>query len=73
MAYRLSGCNGSGARKACSVPLPGSESGYSRLCLAIRVARRCKATDVVAVLEELTSLDPAPAFIRSDNGPEFIV
>lgn len=44
----------------------------SRLCLAIRVDRRCKAKDVVAVLEELTSLDPAPAFIRSDNGPEFI-
>ena len=30
-----------------------------------------KAKDVVAVLEELTSLYPAPAFIRSDNGPEF--
>jgi transposase InsO family protein len=44
---------------------------HSRLCLAIRVGRRCKAKDVVAVLEELTSLYPAPAFIRSDNGPEF--
>ena len=44
---------------------------HSRLCLAIRVDRRCKAKDVVAVLEELTSLYPAPAFIRSDNGPEF--
>jgi transposase InsO family protein len=44
---------------------------YSRLCLAIRVGRRCKAKDVVAVLEELTSLYPAPTFIRSDNGPEF--
>ena len=43
---------------------------HSRLCLAIRVGRRCKAKDVVAVLEELTSLYPAPAFIRSDNGPE---
>jgi transposase InsO family protein len=40
---------------------PGATSG-----------RRCKAKDVVAVLEELTSLYPAPAFIRSDNGPEFI-
>ena len=30
------------------------------------------ANDVVAVLEELTSLYPAPAFIRSDNGSEFI-
>jgi putative transposase len=26
----------------------------------------------VSVLEELTGLYPAPAFIRSDNGPEFI-
>jgi transposase InsO family protein len=45
---------------------------HSRLCLTIRVGRRCKAKDVVAVLEELTSLYPAPAFIRSDNGPEYI-
>lgn len=45
---------------------------HSRLCLAIRVGRRCKGKDVVAVLEELTSLYPAPAFIRSNNGPEFI-
>jgi hypothetical protein len=37
---------------------------HSRLCLAIRVGRRCKAKDVVAVLEELTSLYPAPVFIR---------
>ncbi len=44
---------------------------HSRLSLAIRVGRRCKAKDVVAVLEELTSLYPAPAYIRSDNGPEF--
>ena len=44
----------------------------SRLCLTIRVRRRCKAKDVVAVLEELTSLYPAPAFIRSDNGPKYI-
>jgi transposase InsO family protein len=45
---------------------------HSRLCLAIRVGRRCQAKDVVAVLEELTSVYPAPTFIRSDNGPEFI-
>ena len=31
-----------------------------------------QAKDVVAVLEELTSLYPAPTYIRSDNGPEFI-
>ncbi len=45
---------------------------HSRLCLAIRVRRRCKAKDVVAVLKALTGLYQAPAFIRSDNGPEFI-
>jgi transposase InsO family protein len=45
---------------------------HSRLCLAIRVGRRCKAKDVVAVMEVLTSLYPAPAYILSDNGPEFI-
>ena len=45
---------------------------HSRLCLAIRVGRRCKAKDVVAVLGELTSLYLAPAYIRSDNGPELI-
>jgi transposase InsO family protein len=44
----------------------------SRLCLAIRVGRRCNAKDVVAVLEDLTSLYPAPGFLRSNNGPEFI-
>jgi putative transposase len=46
---------------------------HSCLCLAIRVGRRCKAKDVVAVLEELTSIHPVPAFIRSNNGPDFIV
>jgi len=45
---------------------------HSRLCLAFRVGRRCKAKNVVAVLYELTSLYPAPAFNRSDNDPEFI-
>ena len=45
---------------------------HSRLCLAIRVGRRCSAKDVMAVLEELTSLYPAPSFIRSVNGLEFI-
>jgi hypothetical protein len=44
---------------------------HSRFCLAIRVGRRCKAKAVVAVLEELTSIYPAPALIQSDNGPEF--
>jgi putative transposase len=46
---------------------------HSRFCLAIRDGRRCKAKDVVAVLEELTSLYPAPAYFRSHNDPGFIV
>ena len=37
---------------------------HSRLCLATRVGRRCKAKDVVAVLEDLSSLYPAPVFIH---------
>jgi putative transposase len=45
---------------------------HSHLCLAIRVGRRYKAKGMVAVLQELTALYPTPAFIRSDNGPEFI-
>tara|TARA_B100000674_G_scaffold494937_1_gene520821 strand:- start:3594 stop:3962 length:369 start_codon:yes stop_codon:yes gene_type:complete len=38
----------------------------------IRVGRCFKAKDVVAALEELTSLYLPPAFIRSDNDSEFI-
>ena len=44
----------------------------SRLYLAIRLGRRCKAKDVVSVLAELTRLYPAPVLIRSENVPEFI-
>ena len=45
---------------------------HSCLCLAIGVGRRCNVKDVVAVLDALTSLHPAPASIRSGNGPAFI-
>jgi transposase InsO family protein len=45
---------------------------HSRLCLAIRVGRRCKAKDVVAALEEPTSVYPVATVIRCDNDPEFI-
>ena len=44
---------------------------HSRLCMAIRFGRRCRAKDVVSVLEELTGLYPALAFISTYNGPEF--
>jgi transposase InsO family protein len=45
---------------------------FSRECLAIRVARKLKAADVIDVLCDLFILRGVPAHIRSDNGPEFI-
>ena len=45
---------------------------YSRVCLAIRVGRRCKAVDVIDTIEKLLKLYPAPTHLRMDNGPEFI-
>ena len=45
---------------------------FTRECLAIRVARRLKAIDVVDVLCDLFILRGVPGHIRSDNGPEFI-
>lgn len=45
---------------------------YSRECLAIRVKRKLNSTDVIDVLTDLFILRDVPAFIRSDNGPEFI-
>ncbi len=44
---------------------------YSRECLAIVVARRLRATDVLETLAEFFATHGLPAFIRSDNGPEF--
>ena len=41
-------------------------------CLAIRVARRLKAIDVIDVLSDLFILRGIPGHIRSDNGPEFV-
>jgi putative transposase len=45
---------------------------YSRECLAIRVKRNLNSTDVMDVLTDLFIMRGVPAFIRSDNGPEFI-
>ena len=45
---------------------------FSRVCLAIRVGRRCKAVDVIDTIEELLKQHPAPTHLRMDNGPEFI-
>ncbi|MDD9916908.1 MAG: IS3 family transposase [Rhodospirillaceae bacterium] len=45
---------------------------YSRECLAIRVKRKLNSTDVMDVLTDLFILRGVPAYIRSDNGPEFV-
>jgi putative transposase len=43
---------------------------FTRECLAIRVARKLKAIDVIDVLSDLFILRGIPAHICSDNGPE---
>jgi transposase InsO family protein len=45
---------------------------YTREALAIRVKRRLNSTDVLETLADLMILRGPPAFVRSDNGPEFI-
>src|ERR1700686_1162969 len=45
---------------------------FSHECLAIRVARKLKAIDVIDVLSDLFILRGIPGHIRSDNGPEFV-
>ena len=45
---------------------------HSRECLAIRVKRKLNATEVIDALTDLFILRGVPAYIRSDNGPEFI-
>ena len=44
---------------------------YTRECLAIVVARRLRADDVLACLTQLFDERGPPASLRSDNGPEF--
>ena len=45
---------------------------HPRECLAIRVKRRLNLVDVIDVLTDLFILRGIPAYIRSDNGPEFV-
>ena len=44
---------------------------YSRECLVIDVGRRITSDDVLERLTELFVLRGIPAYLRSDNGPEF--
>ena len=43
---------------------------YTRQCLAIKVARRIRAHDVLEVLADLFARYGPPEHLRSDNGPE---
>ena len=45
---------------------------FTRECLAIRIKRKLNSTDVIDGLTDLFILRGIPAYIRSDNGPEFI-
>jgi putative transposase len=45
---------------------------FTRECLAIEVATSLPAGRVLTVLARLVAAHGAPAYLRSDNGPEFI-
>src|SRR6187455_2970540 len=45
---------------------------FTRECLAIRIDRKLRSTDVIDVLSDLFILRGVPGHVRSDNGPEFI-
>ncbi|RPH54461.1 MAG: IS3 family transposase [Acidobacteria bacterium] len=45
---------------------------FTHESLAIRVARKLKAIDVIDVLSDLFMVRGVPGHIRSDNGPEFV-
>lgn len=45
---------------------------FTRECLSIRVARKLGSVDVLDVLADLFIARGTPAYIRSDNGPEFV-
>ena len=45
---------------------------FTHECLAIEVAGGIRSSRVIEVLARLISVRGAPAFIRSDNGPEFV-
>jgi putative transposase len=45
---------------------------WTRECLAIDVAGSIRSARVIEVLARLVSVHGAPAYLRSDNGPEFV-
>jgi len=45
---------------------------FTRECIAIRIDRKLKSTDIIDVLSDLFILRGVPGHVRSDNGPEFV-
>jgi transposase InsO family protein len=45
---------------------------YTRECLAIHVARRIRARDVIDILADVMQVRGVPEHLRSDNGPEMV-
>ena len=45
---------------------------FTRECLALEVRRSFRAPEVLAVLAGLIAQRGSPAYLRSDNGPEFV-
>ena len=45
---------------------------YTRECLAIRVERQLSSEEVIETLADLFVRRGVPAYLRSDNGPEFV-
>ena len=45
---------------------------FTHECLAIRISRKLRSTDVIDVLSDLFLLRGVPGHIRSDNGYEFV-
>ncbi|WP_156369280.1 IS3 family transposase [Aureimonas sp. Leaf324] len=52
--------------------MPNVIDEFTRECLAIRIDRKLKSSDVIDALSDLFILRGVPGNIRSDNGPEFI-
>ena len=45
---------------------------YSRECLALQVARKLTAVDLIAAMKKLVTQRGVPGHLRSDNGSEFV-
>ena len=45
---------------------------FTHECLAIRIDRKLNSTAVIDLLSDLFILRGVPAYVRSDNGPEFV-